>query len=215
MDAQDCICNMVDNGSIESHRYFLARRTSLEMLRDRGYHIPESEIQLTLLEFRSIYGEKPDLERLRISASLTSDPSKKILVVFCGTDALKLNVVRGIYNQIQNDNLHSLILVLQSKMTAQAKQAIKEIFTFKVQLFQIADLLINITKHVLKPKHEILTPQEKEKLLRKYSVEEKQLPRMLETDAIAQYYGLEKGQVVKITYSGEVTDSHVTYRCIM
>lgn len=37
---------------------------------------------------------------------------------------------------------------------------------------------------------------------------------MLENDAIARYYGLEKGQVVKITYNGGITDSWVTYRCV-
>lgn len=41
-----------------------------------------------------------------------------------------------------------------------------------------------------------------------------QLPRMLRTDAIARYYGLEKGQVVKVTYDGDMTRSHVTYRCV-
>lgn len=78
MDGESCICNMVDKGTVESHRYFLARRTALEMLRDRGYDIPDSEILLTLPEFRSIYSEKPDLERLRISSSLISQPSKKV-----------------------------------------------------------------------------------------------------------------------------------------
>lgn len=41
-----------------------------------------------------------------------------------------------------------------------------------------------------------------------------QLPRMLQQDAIARYYGLEKGQVVKVIYNGEITGSHVTYRCV-
>jgi DNA-directed RNA polymerase I, II, and III subunit RPABC1 len=41
-----------------------------------------------------------------------------------------------------------------------------------------------------------------------------QLPRMLQKDAISKCHGLEKGQVVKVTYSGEITESHVTYRCI-
>ncbi|KAJ0043878.1 hypothetical protein Pint_18197 [Pistacia integerrima] len=78
----------------------------------------------------------------------------------------------------------------------------------------ITDLLINITKHVLKPNHQVLTDQEKDRVLKKYSIEEKQLPRMLKKDAIARYYGLERGQVVKVTYSGEITESHVTYRCV-
>ena len=37
---------------------------------------------------------------------------------------------------------------------------------------------------------------------------------MLENDAIARYYALEKGQVVKVSYSGTFTDSLVTYRCV-
>lgn len=36
----------------------------------------------------------------------------------------------------------------------------------------------------------------------------------MQKDAIARYYGLEKGQVVKVTYNGEVTELHVTYRCV-
>jgi DNA-directed RNA polymerase I, II, and III subunit RPABC1 len=41
--------------------------------------------------------------------------------------------------------------------------------------YQITDLLVNITKHVLKPKHRVLTDQEKKRLLKKYNIEEKQV----------------------------------------
>uniref|UniRef100_M1C1U5 DNA-directed RNA polymerase II n=2 Tax=Solanum tuberosum TaxID=4113 RepID=M1C1U5_SOLTU len=85
---------------------------------------------------------------------------------------------------------------------------------FKTEIFQITDLLVNITKHVLKPKHELLTNTEKEQLLKKYNLEDKQLPRMSQKDAIARYYGLEKGQVVKVTYNNEIIETHVTYRCV-
>ncbi|KAM6563537.1 hypothetical protein CsatB_023535 [Cannabis sativa] len=40
------------------------------------------------------------------------------------------------------------------------------------------------------------------------------LPRMLKEDAIAEYYGLQKGQVVKISYTGGISNSYVTYRCV-
>ncbi|KAL6125298.1 hypothetical protein ACLB2K_073357 [Fragaria x ananassa] len=48
-----------------------------------------------------------------------------------------------------------------------------------------------------------------------YKVETFHLPLMLETDAFACYYGLEKGQVVKITYRGGAVGALNTYRCIV
>ncbi|WOH12486.1 hypothetical protein DCAR_0831990 [Daucus carota subsp. sativus] len=80
-----------------------------------------------------------------------------------------------------------------------------DLFSFKVEIFQITDLLVNITKHELKPKHRVLTNEEKEELLKKYSVDKKQLSRRTVKDAIARYYALEKGQVLEITYNGEIS----------
>ncbi|OIW15473.1 hypothetical protein TanjilG_32877 [Lupinus angustifolius] len=209
-----CLSSFIDDGSIESHRYYLSRRTALEMLKDRGYSVPPSEIEISLSEFRVIHGQNPDVDRLRFSATHHSDPSKRILVIFCGPGVVKVNVIRNIAGQIVNrETLTGLILIVQNQITAQALKSVK-IFSFKVEIFQITDLLVNITKHVLKPQHEVLTEQEKQNLLKKYSLEEKQLPRMLQTDAISKYYGLERGQVVKVTYNGEVTQLHVTYRCV-
>ncbi|KAJ0961371.1 hypothetical protein J5N97_009170 [Dioscorea zingiberensis] len=215
MEVEGCLTSYIDQGSVESHRLFLARRTLLEMLFDRGYAVSVTQMAMTLSEFRETYGENPDLDRLRIPASLLSNPSKKLLVIFCGPERVKISNIRGFHNHLVQENLSRMILVLQNKVTSKAREAIKEIFTFKVETFNITELLVNITKHVLKPKHDILTEEEKKALLEKYNVEETQLPRMLHTDAIARYYGLEKGQVVKVTYDGELTGNHVTYRCVV
>ncbi|KAL7195619.1 hypothetical protein ACSBR1_035784 [Camellia fascicularis] len=73
-----CLSSFVDEGSKESHRYYLARRTLLEMLRDRGYAVSSSDIELSLQDFRSIHGQNPDADRLQISASLRSDPANMV-----------------------------------------------------------------------------------------------------------------------------------------
>ncbi|KAF2289289.1 hypothetical protein GH714_034169 [Hevea brasiliensis] len=214
-----CLSSFVDEGSPESHRYYLSRRTLFEMLRDRGYSVPSSEIGQSLQEFRAIHGQNPDIDRLKFSATHKSDPSKGygsswMLVIFCGTGVVKVSSVRVIAAQIVNrGSLTGLILILQNQITNQALKAV-DLFTFKVEMFQITDLLVNITKHVLKPKHEVMSEREKQKLLKKYSIEEKQLPRLLKKDAIVKYYGLEKGQVVKVTHTGDITESHVTSRCV-
>ncbi|KXG22818.2 DNA-directed RNA polymerase V subunit 5A [Sorghum bicolor] len=78
----------------------------------------------------------------------------------------------------------------------------------------IQSRLVNITKHVLKPKHEVLTVEEKVKLQKDYNVVDSHLPLMLESDAVAHYQGFRQGTVVKVTYDNELTGNHVTYRCI-
>ncbi|XP_050245441.1 DNA-directed RNA polymerase V subunit 5A-like [Quercus robur] len=209
-----CMSSYVDQESTESHRYYLARRTVLEMIKDRGYSVPTSEIELSLQDFRAIHGQTPDIERLRLSATHRTDPLKRILVIFCGPSMVKVNSIRLITSQIANkETLSGLILIVQNHITNQALKAV-DILPFKVEIFQITDMLVNITKHVLKPKHRVLTDQEKQRLLKKYNIDEKQLPRMLQKDAIARYFALEKGQVLKVTYGGEITQSHVTYRCV-
>lgn len=209
-----CLTKLIDDGTIESHRYYLSRKTTLEMLKDRGYAIPSEEFQLSLSQFRHIHGNNPDPDRLRLTLTHSSNPSKRVLVIFCGTGVVKVTEIRNIAGQIVNrDTLSGLILIVQNHITSQALKAVN-LLSFKVEIFQITDLLVNITKHVLKPKHQVLTDRQKKNLLKKYNIEEKQLPRMLQTDAIARYYGLERGQVVRISYSGEITQMHVTYRCV-
>ncbi|KAF3327168.1 DNA-directed RNA polymerase V subunit 5A-like protein [Carex littledalei] len=210
-----CISAMIDTGSVESHRYFLARRTVLEMLRDRGHAVPDDEIQRTLANFRSWWEDKPEFDNLTISYPLISDSSKKTIVMFCGPDPIKKGTIREIYTRLGKEKFTRLILVVQSKITSGARDALKDLFSNKFETFHISELLVNITKHVLKPHHQVLTPEEKGELLLQYKVEDSQLPRMLEKDAVARYYGLQKGTVVKVTYEGELTGSHMTYRCVV
>ncbi|XP_010504630.1 PREDICTED: DNA-directed RNA polymerase V subunit 5A-like [Camelina sativa] len=209
-----CLSEYVDPSSEETHRYYLARRNAFEMLRDRGYEVSPEDINLSLHDFRTVYGDRPDVDRLHISAQHRSNSSKKIKIVFCGAGMVKVNAIRSIAADVLSQGtITGLIIVLQSHVTNQALKAI-ELFSFKVEIFQITDLLVNITKHTLKLRHQVLDDKEKTALLKKFSIEEKQLPRLSKKDAIVRYYGLEKGQVVKVNYRGELTESHVAYRCV-
>ncbi|KAM2595208.1 hypothetical protein TB2_039794 [Malus domestica] len=211
---QGCITSHVAEGSVESTRFYLCRRTVMEMLRDRGCNVSDLDLNLSLTEFLSEFGPNPDHERLSVCVHLRSKPSKKIVVIFCGTDEIRKRNMCCIYAGLPNKaSIHQLILVLQSKMNCYARKELEK-YPFKVDTFHISDLLVNITKHVSQPKLEMLTAEEKKKLLMKYNLEDKKLPLMLATDATARYYGLEKGQVVKVNYSGGFAGPLETYRCV-
>ncbi|KAL2478385.1 DNA-directed RNA polymerase V subunit 5C [Forsythia ovata] len=215
---EPCIASMVDYGSVESKRLYMARRTVVEMLIDRGYMVANAEVELsrTLSDFRAVFGEKPEVDQLRLIAGRASNPSRKILVLFSENIEIRKKNMVYLLSQIMNkEMLDKVILILQNKMNSYARKVADE-HSVKVEIFPISDLLVNITKHVHMPKHEILTAEEKLQLLKKYAVENKQLPIMLENDAISRYYGLVKGQIVKVSYGGGgvIPDAMVTYRCV-
>ena len=68
---------------------------------------------------------------------------------------------------------------------------------FIMEIFRENELLVNITRHVLVPRHVLLTKEQKEEVLQTHKCTELQLPRIKKHDPVARYYGLQKGQVIK------------------
>nr|XP_017186414.2 DNA-directed RNA polymerase V subunit 5A-like isoform X2 [Malus domestica] len=105
------------------------------MLRDRGYSVPASEIDLSLQDFRFLHGPTPYIGRLRFSTTHCTDPSDRMLVIYCGPGIVKVNVIRGLHSQIK-DTLAGLILITQNQVTNQALKTL-ELYLFKTEIFRV------------------------------------------------------------------------------
>jgi len=73
----------------------------------------------------------------------------------------------------------------------------------------------NIFEHVLVPKHEITTQEEREKILSEYRVQPYQLPRLKASDPAAKAIGAKPGDIVKITRDSPTAGKYASYRYVV
>jgi len=73
----------------------------------------------------------------------------------------------------------------------------------------------NIFKHDLVPKHEILSKEEAEEILKRHHVEPYQLPHIRRSDPAVFLIGAKPGDIIKITRKSPTAGVYVTYRYVV
>lgn len=135
-------------------------------------------------------------------------------VEFCEeTGSIGVGVIKKFVQHCGAQNFKSGILVTQMPLSAQSRKIVTAAVAYThVECFLEEDLLVNITHHELVPTHVLLSKEEKMALLKRYRLKETQLPRILQKDPIARYFGLRKGHVVKIIRVSETAGRYASYR---
>lgn len=103
-------------------------------------------------------------------------------------------------------------LVITRELPMQGKSTLAD---ENMQIFKIEELLINVSKHNLVPRHiPIRAPDEIKKILQIYSLKTpQQLPLILSSDFQARYLAMKPGELVRIERPSPSAGTYVLYRC--
>ena len=198
----------------EQSRLYKVWKTLNEMMEDRGYE-KNKNVNMNKEEFIQEFSKQAKLNGVFIKID-PNNPDNVFRTYYEYNPDPKLNMdtIKNLVEFMKSFNkINSGILISAGKLTQQAKLRIMEINThIPVETFSIGELVVNITKHVLVPKHILLKPEEKDQLLKRYRIKPSQLPKIFVTDPVAKYLGLKRGDVVKIVRFSETAGKYITYR---
>lgn len=205
----------------ETYKLWRIRKTIMQLCHDRLYLVTQAELDQTLDQFKETYGDrpsqgKPSRSDLVVLVAHNDDPTDQMFVFFPEDPKVGIKTMKSYCQRMQEENISRAIIIVQQGMTPSAKQALVDMAPkYILEQFLESELLINITEHQLVPEHIIMTPEEKQELLTRYKLKENQLPRIQQSDAVARYFGLKRGQVVKIVRPSETAGRYVSYRLVV
>lgn len=174
----------------------------MEMLETRGIDVSETRNACTPLELSSIF--------------LSTNPSSVVVnnavrIFYFNISQYKKHLKAFKFEE-EDIPLHLVIFTEKPNHTVLKGNAAYKQTNIKCQIFHIGEVLVNITKHHLVPKHEVLNKAEEQHILAQYMATKVQLPWILKTDPVAKFLGLESGNIVKITHTSITNGEYISYR---
>lgn len=177
--------------------------TLAQMLADRG----ESDAKLASLSLA-------DIDDLASSASqgIVRIDSGSRDVIFFVYKTKSGDLVRAA-SETADQRLSRAILVTIEPLKKTQKAAALTSFGPLHEQFTLAELALNISRHTLVPKHELIPKGDIPALKARLKLSSMtQLPLIASSDAMAKYIGMRPGDVVQVTRTCPTSGTQVAYR---
>lgn len=142
----------------------------------------------------------------------TTEDEKIIVRVITSEKSIGVSELRGLLKRAEKESANEIHIVSDAPLTPQAKKMVAE---EGMRYMSMKNVLIDITQHHLVPRHEILSDEEKERLMKELGIEAGQLPKIRRTDPIVRLLGGKPGDVVRIHRRSPTAGSSLYYRLVI
>jgi DNA-directed RNA polymerase subunit H len=137
---------------------------------------------------------------------------QKALIWCVPEETVGILTINRMAKAIKETGIERGILVSSGRTTNAAKQAAKK---KRIELLPKTFPVFDIFEHKLVPKHEILTQEEREKVLAEYRVKPYQLPQIKASDPAVKAIGAKPGDILRITRKSQTAGEHIAYRYVV
>ena len=191
----------------EKTKLFKVRKTLLEMLEDRKYKISDEIKNLNLQHFMAKY-ENDDIDIVldNIYVKFFEEPK-----------SFAKNDLKNIHKDIieEHGNSINILIIIKDKIASAVNNELSKDIYYNTEIFTHNQLIFNITKNYLVPKHILLTEDEKQEVYKKYNMKNNdKFQQILVSDPIAKYYAMKVGDLCKIIRSSPSSGIGISYRAV-
>ena len=167
--------------------------TLYRMLRTRGYTFNDNSIT-------------PDIiHKLQNRGTFNHDifvTKPSIIIHLNNEKKIGIKVIRHLLNTMEKRGIQHGICVFLQPPTPFARRYLntlqRENQDIRIEYFFVYELQFDITQHVLMPKHTNMTADDKDVVLERYGRNLALYPKILLTDPMARYLGLQKDDMVQV-----------------
>lgn len=183
------------------HEVYRALGTVKEMMSDRDLRDVRAGLDDVSFE---------EIQQLVKSRSIfTLDVDKALRVVFHMGKFKSADVKR-----LLEEPYDLYLLITREKLSSVNAKQLAEMADKQIDVFELGELLYNVSRHVRVPKHIVIRdPQRIKEIMDRYRLKNRhQLPFILKSDPMARYLGVKHGEIVCIERDSPGAGVYQLYR---
>ncbi len=193
-------CNAINTTTEQTYEYFCAQKNVALMLERRGYTVETQPWHHDFEAFEVLWTTNADFTAFTLVAEKEDDV---VITFFPFDEKLRINSIRDIIDVCKEKKYYHFIIVYSGLITSFAKQQLVVLrcnseVTLRIETFNIRAFQYDPMAHVNVPEQRLLSKEETCEILEKFKVKKGQLPKIYNSDPIAQYLGARVHDVVEI-----------------
>ncbi len=165
-----------------------------------------------LIKYRKLKVKKKETEGDKTTYFLSRGDSNLIFLCIVGQRTIGIAYVRELRDIVEEAGADKGVIVTDGKFTYSAKANAPKM---GIELIPRTLPTFDIFKHKLVPPAEILSEEERERIIKFYHAKPHQFPWIKASDPVSIILGAKPGDILKTSGHSETAGTHVSYRYVV